>query len=132
LIHALKSLEKLKGDNDDEQIGIDIVKMSLAYPTRNIASNAGLEGSVIVEQVKQTKDSKLGYNVVTKKMEDLVAAGVIDPKKVTRSALQNAASVAAMFLTVEVAIADEPKKDSPAGPAMPGGGGMGGMGMDDF
>ncbi len=131
LIHALKSLEKLKGENDDEQIGIDIVKRALAYPARNIAGNAGLDGSVIVEQIKQAKDAKMGYNVVTKKVEDLVAAGVIDPKKVTRSALQNAASVAAMFLTVEVGIADAPKKDSPA-PAMPGGG-MGGMGgMGDF
>jgi chaperonin GroEL len=131
LIHALKALEKLKGENDDEQIGIDIVKRALAYPARNIAGNAGLDGSVIVEQIKQSKDAKMGYNVVTKKVEDLVAAGVIDPKKVTRSALQNAASVAAMFLTVEVGIADAPKKDSPA-PAMPGGG-MGGMGgMGDF
>lgn len=126
LIHALRSLEKLKGANEDEQIGIDIVKMSLVYPLKNIANNAGLEGSVIVEQVKQAKDQKMGYNVVTEKVEDLVASGVIDPKKVTRSALQNAASVAAMFLTVEVGIVDAPKKES--APAMPGGmGGMGGM-----
>ncbi len=126
LIHALKSLDKVKGDNEDEQIGVDIVKMTLAYPLKNIANNAGLEGSVLVEHVKNAKDSKFGYNVVTKKIEDLVAAGVIDPKKVTRSALQNAASVAAMFLTIEVGIVDAPKKDSPA-PQMPGGGGMGGM-----
>ncbi len=131
LIHTLKSLDKLKGANDDEQIGIDIVKRALMYPTKNIANNAGLDGSVVVEQVKQAKGNEMGFNVVTKKMDDLVAAGVIDPKKVTRSALQNAASVAAMFLTVEVGIADAPKKDSPA-PAMPGGG-MGGMGgMGDF
>ncbi len=127
LIHALKSLEKLKGANEDEQIGIDIVKLSLPYPLRNIANNAGLEGLVIVADVKQAKDSKMGYNVVTQKVEDLVAAGVIDPKKVTRSALQNAASVAAMFLTIEVGIVDAPKKDGPAMPQMPGGGGMGGM-----
>lgn len=126
LIHALKSLEKTKGANEDEQIGIDIVRMALVYPTKNIAQNAGLEGSVIVSEVKQSKDSKMGYNVVTEKMEDLVAAGVIDPKKVTRSALQNAASVAAMFLTIEVGIVDAPKKESPM-PPMPGGGGMGGM-----
>ncbi len=125
LIHALRSLEKLKGENEDEQIGIDIVRMSLVYPTKCIASNAGLEGSVIVEQVKQAKDTKMGYNVVTEKLEDLVASGVIDPKKVTRSALQNAASVAAMFLTIEVAVADAPKKESPT-PQMPGGG------MGDF
>ncbi len=128
LIHALKSVEKLKGANEDEQIGIDIVKMALPYPLKNIASNAGLEGSVIVEHVKQAKDAKMGYNVVTAKVEDLVACGVIDPKKVTRSALQNAASVAAMFLTIEVGIVDAPKKDSPM-PQMPGG--MGG-GMGDF
>ena len=126
LVHALRALEKVKGHNEDEQIGIDIVRMALSYPTKNIASNAGLEGSVIVEQIKQEKDSKKGFNVVTGKMEDLIAAGVLDPKKVTRSALQNAASVAAMFLTVEVAIVDAPKKEAPM-PAMPGGGGMGGM-----
>lgn len=126
LIHALKSLEKVKGATEDEQIGVDIVKMALAYPLKNIAGNAGLEGSVIVSEVKQAKDSKMGYNVVTEKVEDLVAAGVIDPKKVTRSALQNAASVAAMFLTIEVGIVDAPKKESPM-PQMPGGG-MGGMG----
>jgi len=128
LIHALRSLEKLKGATEDEQIGIDIVKMALAYPLKNIAQNAGLEGSVIVSEVKQAKDSKMGYNVVTEKVEDLVAAGVIDPKKVTRSALQNAASVAAMFLTIEVGIVEAPKKESPM-PQMPGG--MGG-GMGDF
>ncbi len=128
LIHALKALEKVKGANEDEQIGIDIVKMALPYPLKNIANNAGLEGSVIVEHVKQAKDAKMGYNVVTAKVEDLVACGVIDPKKVTRSALQNAASVAAMFLTIEVGIVDAPKKDSPM-PQMSGG--MGG-GMGDF
>ncbi len=126
LIHALRSVEKLKGANEDEQIGIDIVRMALPYPLKNIASNAGLEGSVIVEHVKGAKDQKMGYNVVSGKVEDLIAIGVIDPKKVTRSALQNAASVAAMFLTIEVAIADAPKKDAPAMPQMPGGG-MGGM-----
>lgn len=127
LIHALKSLEKIKGNNEDEQIGIDIVKMSLVYPAKNIAQNAGLEGSVIVEHIKQSKDAKMGYNVSTEKIEDLIAIGIIDPKKVTRFALQNAASVAAMFLTIEVAIVDAPKKESPM-PQMPGGGGMGGMG----
>ncbi len=128
LIHALKSLEKVKGMNEDEQIGIDIVRMALPYPLKNIASNAGLEGSVIVEHVKQGKDAKFGYNVTTNKVEDLIASGIIDPKKVTRSALQNAASVAAMFLTIEVAIVDAPKKESAAMPQMPGG--MGGMGGD--
>lgn len=126
LIHALKSLEKVKGVNEDEQIGIDIVKMALVYPTKNIAQNAGLEGSVIVEHIKQAKDATMGYNVITGKTEDLIKVGIIDPKKVTRSALQNAASVAAMFLTIEVGIVDAPKKET-AAPAMPGGG-MGGMG----
>lgn len=131
LIHALRCLEKVKGMNEDEQIGIDIVKMALVYPAKSIANNAGLEGSVIVENVKYAKDAKHGYNVTTGQVEDLVAAGVIDPKKVTRSALQNAASVAAMFLTIEVGIAEAPKKESPM-PPMPGGGGMGGMGGMDF
>jgi chaperonin GroEL len=125
LIHALRSLESLKGTTEDEQIGIDIVKMALVYPAKNIAQNAGLEGSVIVEHIKLAKEVSMGYNVTNQKVEDLVKIGVIDPKKVTRSALQNAASVAAMFLTVEVGIVEAPKKDSPS-PQMPSGG-MGGM-----
>ena len=126
-IRAIEALEKLKGDNADEQIGIQIVKGALVAPTQHIANNAGAEGKVVVEKVKGLKGN-MGYNAMTGKYEDLVKAMIIDPKKVTRSALENAASVAAMFLTLEVSVTEIPKKDESA---MPGGGGMPGMG-DDF
>jgi chaperonin GroEL len=125
-IRTLPILEKLKGDNDDEQIGIDIVYGALSAPLSNIASNAGESGEVVVDKVKAGKGND-GFNASTHEYEDLVKAMVIDPKKVTRAALENAASVASMFLTLECAIVEIPKKDEPA-PAMPPGGGMGGMG----
>ena len=123
-IRAIEALNKLKGANEDEQIGIDIVKGALTAPTRHIADNAGIEGKVIVERVRSEKGN-IGYNAYTHKYEDLVKARVIDPKKVTRSALENAASVAAMFLTLEVAVTEIPEKKEKM-PAMPEGG------MDDF
>jgi len=123
-IRAIPALSKLKGDNEDEQVGIDIVRDALSAPCRQIADNAGVTGEVVFEKVKAAKGNE-GYNVLTGKMEDLVKARVIDPKKVTRSALENAASVASMFLTLEVAITDIPKKEEPM-PMPPGGGG----GMD--
>ncbi len=126
-IRAIDSLSKVKVENDDEQIGVDIIKGALTAPTMHIANNAGVEGKVIVEKVRHEKGN-MGYNAMTHKYEDLVKAMVIDPKKVTRSALENAASVAAMFLTLEVAITDIPEPEKPAMPA--GGGGMGGMGGD--
>ena len=126
-IRAIEALEKLKGDNADEQIGIQIVKGALVAPTQHIANNAGAEGKVVVEKVKGLKGN-MGYNAMTGKYEDLVKAMIIDPKKVTRTALENAASVAAMFLTLEVSVTEIPKQDEPA---MPGGGGMPGMG-DEF
>ncbi len=128
-IRAMSSLDKVKVANEDEQIGVDIIRGALAAPTMHIADNAGVEGRVVVEKVKGEKGN-IGYNAMTAKYEDLVKAMVIDPKKVTRSALENAASVAAMFLTLEVAVTDIPEPKTPA-PAMPGGGmdGMGG-GMD--
>lgn len=112
-------------ENADEKIGISLVKKALESPARQIAENAGLEGSVIIAQVLADENFDNGYNVLSEKVENLIEAGIIDPKKVTRSALQNAASVAAMLLTTEVAIADIPKEEMP--PAMPAG--MGGMGM---
>ncbi|MDD4318928.1 MAG: chaperonin GroEL [Candidatus Peribacteraceae bacterium] len=129
-IRAIESLNKVKGANEDEQIGVEIVKGALTAPCMHIANNAGVEGKVIVEKVRHEKGN-MGYNAMTHKYEDLVKAMVIDPKKVTRSALENAASVAAMFLTLEVAVTDIPEKEK--APAMPGGdGGMGGMGGMDF
>ncbi len=128
-IRAIDALSKIKVENDDEQIGVDIIKGALSAPTMHIANNAGVEGKVVVEKVRNEKGN-IGYNAMTHKYEDLVKAMVIDPKKVTRSALENAASVAAMFLTLEVAITDIPEKEKEM--AMPGGGmgGMGGMGGD--
>jgi chaperonin GroEL len=125
LINAAAALEGLKGDNDDEQTGINIVGKALSVPMRKIAENAGKDGSVIVENVRREKDSKTGYNVITDEYVDMIKAGVIDPAKVTRGALENAASIAAMILTTEALITDVPEEN--AAPAMPPGGGMGGM-----
>ncbi|MEK7218357.1 MAG: chaperonin GroEL, partial [Patescibacteria group bacterium] len=124
-IRAIDALDKVKTANADEQIGVQIVRHALTAPTQHIASNAGVEGKVVVERVKAEKGN-VGYNAVTQKYEDLVKAMVIDPKKVTRSALENAASVASMFLTLEVAVTEIPEK-KPASPPMPGGEEMGGM-----
>jgi len=110
----------------DEGVGVNIVKRALEEPLRMIAFNAGNEGAVVVDKVRQSKDANFGYNADTDQYEDLVAAGVIDPTKVTRTALQNAASIAALLLTTE-ALVSEIKEDEKAAPAMPPGGGMGGM-----
>lgn len=125
-IRAIAALEKLKGDNDDETTGILIVKRAIEEPLRQIVENAGLEGSVIVQKVKEGKGD-YGYNAQTDKYENLYASGVIDPTKVTRVALENAASIAGMLLTTECVIVE--KKEEHAAPmGNPGMGGMGGMG----
>ncbi|MBC8333883.1 MAG: chaperonin GroEL [Anaerolineales bacterium] len=126
LLNAMVALEGLKGDNDDEQTGINIVRKALVAPMKKIAENAGKDGSVIVENVRREKDSKVGYNVLTEEYVDMIKAGVIDPAKVTRGALENAASIAAMILTTEALITDVPEEGG-AGSGMPPGG-MGGMG----
>lgn len=124
-IRATAALEKLKGDNDDETTGIHIVKRAIEEPLRQIVANAGGEGSVVVNKVKEGKGA-FGYNARADQYEDLFKAGIIDPTKVARVALENAASVASMFLTTECVLADI-KEENPA-PAMPAGmGGMGGM-----
>lgn len=124
-IRALDVLENLKGENEDETTGIEIVKRAIEEPLRQIVNNCGKEGAVVVQKVREGKDN-FGYNARTDVYEDLAAAGVIDPTKVTRVALENAASIAGMFLTTECIIADK-KEDNPM-PAMPPmGGGMGGM-----
>jgi chaperonin GroEL len=126
LVRCQKSLDKIKPSDDDEGAGVDLIRRAIEEPLRQIANNAGVEGSIVVEKVKDGKDA-FGFNAATCEYEDLIKAGVIDPKKVTRIALQNAASVAGLLLTTECAIAEKPeeKKDMPP---MPGGGGMGGMG----
>jgi len=124
LIRAIPALEKLKLEGD-EKIGVDIIKRALEEPIRQIAENAGQEGSVVVQHVKQDK-TNVGYDVAQDAYVDMVEAGVIDPKKVTRCALQNAASIAALLLTTEALIVDKPEKEDKMS-AMPPGGGMGGM-----
>ncbi|MBR5531810.1 MAG: chaperonin GroEL [Bacteroidales bacterium] len=126
-IRAIASIEGLKGDNDDEQTGIEIVKRAIEEPLRQIVANAGLEGAVIVQNVKDGKDD-FGYNARTNTYENFFAAGVIDPAKVSRVALENAASIAGMFLTTECVIAEKKEENpAPMGAPMGGMGGMGGM-----
>ena len=124
LVRAAKALESLKLEDEDEQIGVNIVRRALEEPLRKIAENAGREGAVIVERVKNEKGANFGFNAATEVFEDLVKAGVIDPAKVSRTALQNAASIAALMLTTEALISELPE-DKKA-PMMPPGGGMDG------
>jgi chaperonin GroEL len=128
LLRTLNAIDTVKPENDDERIGVDIVKRAIEYPTRALADNAGVEGSVVVQEVKKRKGNE-GYNVGTGVYEDLVKAGVVDPKKVTRTALQNAASIAGLLLTTECLVTEIPEKEKKA-PA-PGGHG-GGMGEMDY
>jgi chaperonin GroEL len=121
-IRAQKALEGLKGDNEDETTGINIVRRAIEEPLRQICFNAGLEGAVIVNKVRESKGNN-GFNAKKEKFEDLRKAGVVDPAKVTRVALENAASVAGMFLTTECVICDK-KEEKPEMPAQPMGGGM--------
>jgi chaperonin GroEL len=129
LINAMSVLDDLKMDYPDAQIGVTIVRDALEVPLRKIASNAGKDGSVILENVRrmqvEKKDNKIGFNVLSEQYNDMVKDGVIDPAKVTRGALENAASIAAMILTTEALITDIPEETPPMPP--PGGGGMGGM-----
>ncbi len=130
LLRASATL-KVKGDNADQQAGIDIVTRALQGPIRQIAENAGVEGSIVVGKVLEEKSVSFGFDAQTEEYGDLVAKGIIDPTKVVRSSLQNAASVAALIITTEAAITEVPKKDD-AAPAMPDMGGMGGMGGMGF
>jgi chaperonin GroEL len=124
LLWGQRALDRVKGSDDDERTGVDILRRALEEPIRWIAQNAGAEGSIVVGRVKESKDKNFGYNAQTDKFEDLVAAGVIDPTKVTRTALQNAASIAGLLLTTECVVVE--KKEKEKAPPMPGGG-MGGM-----
>jgi chaperonin GroEL len=126
LLRASKALDGLELGGD-QQIGVNIVKRAIEEPMRWIATNAGHEGSIVVQRVRDMKAPEEGFNALTDKYENLVQAGVIDPAKVVRSALQNSSSIASLLLTTEALISEIPeeKKEAPAG--MPGGGGMGGM-----
>ncbi len=125
-IRAQRVLKDLKLADPDEQVGVEIVRRAIEEPIRMIVHNAGGEGSIVVEKVRAAKDNNFGYNALTDTYEDLVQAGVIDPTKVTRTALQNAASIAGLLLTTEALIVEK-KEDKPAAPMPGGGGGMGGM-----
>ncbi|NLX08392.1 MAG: chaperonin GroEL, partial [Chloroflexi bacterium] len=131
LVNAMAALDKVKLSTDDENTGVMIVRRALQMPMRGIVANAGLDGGVIQQealgQQKSKKNTNIGYNVMTGEFVDMIKAGIIDPAKVTRGALQNAASIAGMILTTEALISDIPEKELPMPPG--GMGGMDGMGM---
>ncbi len=131
LLYATKSLDKLNPDNDDQKVGVDIVRRALQAPVRQIAENAGVEGSVVVGKLLEGKSANRGYDAQNDEYVDMFKAGIIDPTKVVRIALQDAASVAGLLITTEAMVAERPeKKESPGGaPDMGGMGGMGGMGF---
>ncbi|HEX7006714.1 MAG TPA: TCP-1/cpn60 chaperonin family protein, partial [Alphaproteobacteria bacterium] len=125
LLRASKALDSLKPANDDQRVGIDIVRRALRYPARLIAENAGVDGAIVVGKLLDSKDDNWGFDAQTGEYVDMVKAGIIDPTKVVRTALQDASSVAGLLLTTEAMVAEKPK-DKEATPPMPGGG-MGGM-----
>jgi chaperonin GroEL len=124
LLYASRVLDSLKPANNDQKVGIDIVRKALQAPVRQIAENAGTDGSIVVGKLLDKGDANWGYNAQTSEYADLVKQGVIDPTKVVRLALQDAASVAGLLITTEAMVAEKPEKKAPA---MPGGGGMGDM-----
>ena len=129
LLRASRVLDGLKQENDDQRVGIEIIRKALQAPVRQIAENAGVEGSIVVGKLLEKKDQNFGYNAQTDKYEDLVKSGVIDPVKVVRTALQDAGSVAGLLITTEAMVAEKPSEGGGGGmPAMPDMGGMGGMG----
>ena len=128
LLYGIKVLARLKPENNDQKVGIDIVRRALQTPARLIAENAGEDGSIVVGKLLEKGEPNYGFDAATGKYTDMVTAGIIDPTKVVRLALQNAASVAGLLIMTEAMVADVPA-DSQAGPAMPPGGGMGGMGF---
>jgi chaperonin GroEL len=121
LLRAAKALDGMKGENDDQRIGVDIVRRAIQWPARLIVENAGLDGSVVVGKLIEHKDYAFGYDAQREEYGDLYKLGIIDPTKVVRTALQDAASVAGLLITTEAMVAEKPKKEAPA-PAMPGGG----------
>jgi chaperonin GroEL len=125
LLRAVEALKRVKTENEDQKHGVDIVRKALSWPARQIAINAGEDGSVIVGKILEKDQYNFGYDAQNSEYGNLVTKGIIDPTKVVRVALQNAASIAGLLITTEAMVAERPKKDSGA-PAMPGGG-MGGM-----
>lgn len=132
LLYAIKSLEKLKFENDDQRVGIDIIRRALSAPARLIADNAGTDGAVVVGKLLESKNTNWGFDAQTGVYTDMFKAGIIDPTKVVRTALQDAASVAGLLITTEAMIAERPERKSPSMPSQGGMGGMGGMGGGDM
>jgi chaperonin GroEL len=124
LLRAKRAVEKLKSENEDVQAGINIVLRALETPIRQIVENAGVEGSIVVSKVLESKSESYGFDAQAEQYKDLITAGIVDPTKVVRTALQDASSVAGLLVTTEAMVAERPKKETP--PPMPGGG-MGGM-----
>jgi chaperonin GroEL len=125
LLRASQHLKGLRTKNDDQKTGVEIVRKALSWPARQIAENAGFEGSIVVGKILEDKSETFGFDAQTEEYVDMVAKGIIDPAKVVRAALQDAASVAALLVTTEAMVAELPKEPAPP---MPGGGGMGGLG----
>ncbi len=131
LLYAIRALKKLEGENPDQSVGIDIVRRALQHPSRQIIANAGVDGSIVVGKLLEQRDVNRGFDAQNENYCDMVKRGIIDPTKVVRIALQDAASVAGLLITTEAMVAERPEPKE-AAPAMPGGGGMGGMGGMDF
>ncbi|NND21084.1 MAG: chaperonin GroEL, partial [Silicimonas sp.] len=128
LVQAAKGLDKLKGENSDQQAGISIVRRALESPLRQIAENAGVDGAVVAGKVRESSDNSFGFNAQTEEYGDLFKFGVIDPAKVVRTALEDAASIAGLLITTEAMVAEKPQKEGAGGGGgMPDMGGMGGM-----
>jgi chaperonin GroEL len=132
LLYATRALDGLKPANDDQRVGIEIVRKAIQWPARQIAENAGLDGAVVVGKLLESQDANWGFDAQANEYGDLVGRGVIDPAKVVRTALQDASSVAGLLITTEAMVAEKPKKETPMPAGGPGGGGMGGMGDMDF
>jgi chaperonin GroEL len=131
LLYAAKALEKLKPGNDDQRVGIDIVRKALAWPAKQIVINAGADGSIVAGKLLEKNDPNWGYDAQNDQYVDMYKAGIVDPVKVVRTALQDASSIAGLLITTEAMIAEKPKKEGAGGPGgMPGG--MGGMGDMDY
>ena len=131
LLRAKKAVGRITNDNPDVQAGINIVLKALEAPIRQIVANSGLEGSIVVNKIVENASESFGFNAQTEEYVDMIATGIVDPAKVIRTALQNAASVSGLLITTEAMIAEAPKDKSASMPPM-GGGGMGGMGGMDF
>jgi chaperonin GroEL len=128
LLYGIKALDSLKPENDDQRVGVEIVRKAISAPARQIAENAGIDGSIVIGKLLESKDTSWGYDAQTDEYGDLVKRGIIDPTKVVRTALQNAGSVAGLLITTEAMVAERPEKKQ----AMPAGGPGGGMGDMDF